>query len=288
MRPVNLIPPEERRGDRAPLRTGALPYAIVAVLALALIGVTAVTLIGNQIKDREAEIAALETREAEATAQAEALRPYAEFAALSEARDATVTSLAQSRFDWERVLRELALVMPENIWLTAVTGTVSPTVALEGATTVDGRSEVQGPALELVGCGDDHEAVAGFVAALRDIDGVTRVGIASSERPEATTDSSTSPTTDSASPGSSDDCRTRDFIARFEIVAAFDAVPVPAAAEAAPAAPAVPAEGEAPAATESGEEVADALTEQQRARDSASEQTDEAKEATNLIPGVTR
>ena len=26
MRPVNLIPPEERRGDQAPLRTGPLAY----------------------------------------------------------------------------------------------------------------------------------------------------------------------------------------------------------------------------------------------------------------------
>ena len=29
MRPVNLIPPEERRGDHAPLRAGALSYVIV-------------------------------------------------------------------------------------------------------------------------------------------------------------------------------------------------------------------------------------------------------------------
>ena len=33
MRPVNLIPPEERRGERAPMRTGPLSYVVVAVLA---------------------------------------------------------------------------------------------------------------------------------------------------------------------------------------------------------------------------------------------------------------
>ena len=41
MRPVNLIPPEARRGEKAPMRTGALSYVIVAVLAAALVGVTA-------------------------------------------------------------------------------------------------------------------------------------------------------------------------------------------------------------------------------------------------------
>ena len=31
---------------------------------------------------------------------------------------ATVTSLADSRFDWERVMRELSLVLPADVWLT--------------------------------------------------------------------------------------------------------------------------------------------------------------------------
>ena len=31
---------------------------------------------------------------------------------MSEQRVATVTSLADSRFDWERVMRELALILP--------------------------------------------------------------------------------------------------------------------------------------------------------------------------------
>ena len=43
----------------------------------------------------------------------------------------TVSSLAQSRFDWERVLRELSLVIPEDVWLVKVTGTVSPAVDLD-------------------------------------------------------------------------------------------------------------------------------------------------------------
>jgi Tfp pilus assembly protein PilN len=264
VRPVNLIPAESRRGDNAPLRTGPTPYIVVAALVIALALVTVMTLTSNGVKDREDQIATLEAREAEARARAEALQPYAEFAALSDARDATVTSLAQSRFDWERVLRELALVIPDDVWLTSATGTVSPEAGLEGGDGVDGRDEISGPALELIGCGTSMEAVAGFVAALRDIDGVTRVGIASSERNAPTQE--TSADAGAAPTGATADCRTRDFIARFEIVAAFDAVPAPAAAEAVPP----PAEVAAPAPE----------------TNSVEEQTGEAEEATEIVTGL--
>ena len=60
MRPVNLIPAEERRGERAPLRSGPLAYIVVGALVAALLGVTALVLTGNQIADRKAEVAQLE------------------------------------------------------------------------------------------------------------------------------------------------------------------------------------------------------------------------------------
>lgn len=290
MRPVNLIPPEKRRGDRAPLRTGALPYVLVGGLAVALAMVTFVTLIGSKIGDREAEVASLEAQEAAASAQADALRPYAEFASLSVARDATVTSLAQSRFDWERVLRELARVIPEDVWLTEATGTANASVQIQGATEIEGRDDVAGPALELIGCGANHRAVAGFLAALRDIDGVTRVGIVSSERVAGTVDTSIE---GSSTAG---DCRTRDAIAKFEVVVGFDAVPAPAVPGATPP-PATTPEASTTSAgastTSTGEstdpEVADLNAQQQQARDSAAEQTGEAQNAANALPaGVSR
>lgn len=274
MRPVNLIPPEDRRGDRTPLRAGSLSYVLVGALALALAGVTTLVLTGNQISDREAEVVALEAREAEANEVAEALKPYAEFASLEQARTATVSGLARSRFDWERVLRELALVIPSDVWLVGVTGTANPNVQLEGGPSIQARSTVPGPALELTGCGASQESVARFVAALEDIDGVTRVGVAASGRPE-----------EEASSGSAEDCRTRDFIAKFELVAAFDEAPIaPAPGSATPAAPAP----SAPQTPVDDAGVAEAQAQEQEARDSTAEQTGEAREATNLIPGVAR
>jgi Tfp pilus assembly protein PilN len=281
MRPVNLIPADERRGDRAQLRTGVLPYVIVAALAAALVLVTLMTLTSSKISDREAEVASLEAQEAAAAARAEALRPYAEFAAMSVKRDATVTSLAQSRFDWERVLRELALVIPDDIWLTEATGTASASVQIEGETAIEGREEVAGPALELVGCGANQKAVAGFLAALRDIDGVTRVGLAASERVSGDTPIGSG----SVTAGADADCRTRDAIAKFEIVVAFDAVPAPAVPGADPSTEPLP-DGSTTAAADSG--VAEVAAQEQAAAQSTAEQTDQAQEAANVVPGVSR
>ena len=78
---------------------------IVAALAIALVAVTVLVLTSNQITEREAEVASLEARRRRRDGSRRRAAPYADFASLSQARDATVTSLAQSRFDWERVLR---------------------------------------------------------------------------------------------------------------------------------------------------------------------------------------
>jgi Tfp pilus assembly protein PilN len=223
MRPVNLIPPEDRRGDSAPLRTGPLPYILLAALVALLLGVTAAVVIGNQIAEGKSEVAKLEGEDAVASAKAKSLASYTQFRTMSEQRVATVQSLADSRFDWERVMRELSLVLPQNVWLVGLTATATPGVSVQGGGGASNmRPAIAGPALELVGCAHGQEAVAGFVTALKDIDGVTRVGVQSSELPEEKAGGGEGGGSDS----SGDECRTRKFIAKFEIVIAFDAAPV--------------------------------------------------------------
>ena len=242
MRAVNLIPQDERRGA-GPARAGLLSYFVLGALVVVLVGVTALVLTSNQISERKAEVARLQDERSATTARAESLRAFADFSAMQQERTATVTALAQSRFDWERVLRELSLVLPSDVWLTELEGSVASDVELEDTVDVTTRANVDGPALELIGCTVSQEAVGAFAATMSEIDGVTRVSVAKSQLSEQSTGE------DSSSGGgeSTEDCRTRDFITRFEIVAAFDAVPQPVGADpAAPALPAPPA-SEAPA-----------------------------------------
>lgn len=226
MRPIDLTPSDERAGARKPARGGPLAYIVVGALVLALTGVILLVLANNQVSDRKAELTQLESQTATAEAEAAKLAAFAQFHSVSEQRVTTVTNLADSRFDWERVMHELALILPKDVWLTNLTGTVRPDVAVEGGANISLRAGAAGPALELVGCAEGQESVARFISDLKGIDGVTRVGVLSSQLPAGAGGEGGS---ESSTP-SSGTCQTRSFIAQFQIVVAFDAAPIPAAA----------------------------------------------------------
>jgi Tfp pilus assembly protein PilN len=267
MRPVNLIPPEQRRGDQAPARAGAASYVLIAVLFATLFAVTGYVLVGNDVKEKETELAAVETDRADAEARASALTNFAGFQTMKEARVQTVVSLAQSRFDWERVLREITLVIPETVWFTNISGSVSPEVVPPKAASISVRADVAGPALTMIGCARSQQDVAALIAAIGDIDGVTRVLAERSEKPAGAIDPA-SGSGDEASSG--DDCRTRDFIAKFALVAAFDEVIAGASAplDAAPVATASPATS---------------VPEQEQARANVESGTAEGRDAAGLL-----
>jgi Tfp pilus assembly protein PilN len=248
MRPVNLIPADQRHGQHAPMRTGPLPYLVVGVLVALLAGVALLVIANNQISEKRSELTKLEREDHAAEAQARRLAAYVQFAAVHEQRLQTIASLADSRFDWERVMRELALVLPHDVWLSEITASAS-----SGAGSAEGGSGgglsggVDGPALVISGCAAGQEGVAGFVTALKDIDGVTRVGVEESALPsqgEGTVSAG-------GGEGASGDCQTRDFIAAFNLTIAFDAAPAPAVAEGAPGTVTASAE-ETASSTESG------------------------------------
>ena len=121
-------------------------------------------------------------------------------------------------------MRELALILPDDVWLTNLTGTAQPR-RLGQRRGQHRPAQHRSPARRWSwsAAPRSQDAVAGFVSALKDIDGVTRVGVQSSQLGGGAGGGKRHP----AGGGS---CQTHDFIAQFQIVAAFDAAPVPAAA----------------------------------------------------------
>jgi Tfp pilus assembly protein PilN len=254
MRPVNLIPVEDRHGQNAPLRTGPVAYIVIGALVLALAGVTMLVLTGNKVADSKSELAQVKSEDAAAKSRAESLASYTQFAALHEQRVETITSLADSRFDWERVMRELALILPHDVWLNSLEASASSEAGGSGGTSGGGSlsSSIVGPSLAIGGCAAGQDAVANFVTALKDIDGVTRVGVESSELAGEDEGAGSSGESGSAG-GGGGGCRTRSFIAEFKLVVAFDAAPVPLS-EAEESAPVTPTEkSEEAASQETGE-----------------------------------
>jgi Tfp pilus assembly protein PilN len=226
VRPVNLIPKEERRSE-SPFagRSGGGVYVVLGVLATAVIAVLAVVLTSNGITDRKDKVAELKRKQATAETAAAALRPYGTFVDLQQKRVETVDSLVNSSFNWGRVIRSLAKTLPSDVWLVSFKGTVAPGIELDSTGSGSGgsleglRANAPVPAVELIGCTYSQANVAQMMVDMRNIADVTDVVLGKSERPESTQ------TQASGGQGSSGECRTNYHITKFEILVVLGDAP---------------------------------------------------------------
>jgi Tfp pilus assembly protein PilN len=190
MRAVNLLPADQRRGGSSPGRSGPAVYVVLGALAALVVFVGAYVLSANEVNSNRSRLAQAQQEATSLEQQAAAFKPYHEFANLSQTRVQTVNQLADSRFDWERVMRELAQALPSDVWLTSLVGTVAPGVNLEGATggaaTGSLRSALPLPAVEMIGCTESQAGVSRVMARLRTLNGVQRVSLAASEKADST------------------------------------------------------------------------------------------------------
>src|SRR5215218_4224178 len=258
MRAVNLLPPDLRSGPKgsAPVvssgveNSGAGAFVVLGVLAFAVLALAAYVLAGNTVKDRQAELAAATAKSAAVTQQVTALKPYADFESVANARVQTVKDLANSRFDWEQALRDLSRAVPQDVTIAAFKGDLGTSSTSSGGI----RGAITAPAITLTGCTYSQTKVAMLMARLRNIDGVTRVSLSKSDK-EATTASAGADRTTPSATGycGRNDVPAFEMIVFFEGAAAASTAPTPAATPAAGATPApagtTPASTAAPAAT---------------------------------------
>jgi Tfp pilus assembly protein PilN len=225
MRAVNLIPSDQRRGAGSGVRP-VRSYVLIGALAVLVLLASVYAVAGKKVSNRKAELARVTVQADRAEARAGELAPYTRFAEMSQKRVATVTSLAESRFDWAHVMHEVGRVIPSDAWLTTLTGTVSPGISLEGSGSGTGslRSALGVPALEIVGCTTSQSNVARMMSRMRLIDGVTRVALDASEKAEAAGGGG-------SSNGSGGDCRQgRTSFPKFSMVVYFAQRPATATA----------------------------------------------------------
>ena len=190
MKAVNLLPPDLRgapkkaagRKPAADTPAGVGAYIVLGVLATAVAALAVYVLAGNAVKDREAKLATAQAEAKNAEQRAAALKPYADFEALVNQRLTTVRSLAEARFDWNRALNDLSRALPKDAMLTEVSGDVSPTAGGSGSSGSTMRSALTAPALSLKGCVSSHTGVATVMSRLGNIQGVTRVTLAKSDK----------------------------------------------------------------------------------------------------------
>jgi Tfp pilus assembly protein PilN len=191
MKAVNLLPSDMRGAgkpasavvagsDEATGRVGA--FAVLGVLAFCVVALAAYVLANNTVKDRKAELETATAQAKTVTRQADALKPYADFAAQAQERVQTVRDLAASRFDWEQAFRDIARVVPAEVTLSALNATISSQAGSSGSGL---RSAIAAPAIDLTGCTNGGQRdVATLMSRLGNIDGVTRVSLSKSEKPD--------------------------------------------------------------------------------------------------------
>ncbi len=182
MRPVNLLPASDR-GRRAAAVPPNASYIVLGVLAGLLLAVVAVVMTGNQVATRTTEIAEAKQQTAVAQAQVAKLGPFGQFSAVKETRLNSVTSLSSARFDWERLMRELALVLPKDVWITEASASVAGDVGSAAASPEAGAAPA-GPKIQVIGCAPGQADVAEVMVRLRNLHRAEDVELAESSRPE--------------------------------------------------------------------------------------------------------
>jgi Tfp pilus assembly protein PilN len=177
VRPVNLIPQEQRR--RTPSEgSGKGAYGVLGLLAVLLVMAVAYVLTANNVTERKSQADEARVEADRLEAQAQSKGEFSAFEQIAMTRVASVSGVAATRFDWERFMRELSRVMPAGSWLISADASVTgatPSGASTGSTDATAEGATGGPAALLTGCTPKHSDVARMMVRLRQLHRVTDV-----------------------------------------------------------------------------------------------------------------
>jgi Tfp pilus assembly protein PilN len=186
MNAVNLLPAKHRPRQATGGKSGS-SYVLLGVLGALVVAVLLYVVTVNSINNSKGEIAQAQAEAQQANAQADALGAYGNFAKVKQDRVTSVKKLASGRIDWERVLREVAHVLPSGVWVNkadAQDATGGGTTSTSTSTT-PGATAAQ-PQITLAGCAWSQPAVAEALVRLKQLDGASDVTLDHSTRPQDT------------------------------------------------------------------------------------------------------
>jgi Tfp pilus assembly protein PilN len=209
MRAVNLLP-EKHRPRRPTGGQRGSSYVLLGVLGAIVVAVLLYVLTANSINQAKTDIASAKDEAARANAQAEQLGAYGDFAKVKAERVAAVKQLAEGRMDWERLVRELAHVLPGGVWIQNASAADSPADATaSGASSSSSSSTTDpnaGPSLTIQGCAPDQRSVAVSLVRLRELQGAVDVKLDHSAAPTPGGASGAGNVPSASGAGSSGDC----------------------------------------------------------------------------------
>jgi len=122
VRAVNLLPRDESKRPRKRMTltsqlTLVLPFVVVLLLAAGYL------LASSKVNDNKSTLKALQDELAAIPPVANQPQPNAELVVQRDQRISALALALQSRVAWDRVLREVSSVLPEDVWLTSLSAT---------------------------------------------------------------------------------------------------------------------------------------------------------------------
>lgn len=181
MKRMNLLPPELRPREGG--RRGAA-YAVVGALFASVVAMLVYGIVLGGVRSDETELASLKEETRQAQARADALSPYGAFANMKNQRERSIRTVADTRFNYERLTREVARILPTGVWIGQVEVAPAPPeedIVDAGADSVQG-SLTPPPAMTISGCAPNQDVVADTLDRLRALTGATNVELGSSSR----------------------------------------------------------------------------------------------------------
>jgi Tfp pilus assembly protein PilN len=183
MRPANLLPADARR-----VTSGVLPPEAFAALGA---GFLVATLIGagyvvehSKVSQREKELAGVKAQLAAVPAPKPAKETISPtLTAEKDARMTVLDSALSQRVSWDTVLRELSLVLPDDVWLSTMTAKAQTA----DAAATDPNAAGASTAMTLTGFTYSQEGVARLLTRLALVPHLGNVQLQSSSGSEVGT-----------------------------------------------------------------------------------------------------
>jgi Tfp pilus assembly protein PilN len=203
MRAVNLIPADQRGGAvKVAGQSEGGAFVVLGLLAGLAVMALLYGMAHHKISSNTGQAATLTAQAQVAQAQADQLAPYTSFAALHQQRLEAISQLVDTRFDWAHAFHEIGRVLPYDVALSSVHGTVGAAVTTAGAaapapvtpppatsasaaasSVTSATPAGSTPTFTLNGCATSQSEVAVVLDRLRLVDGVSDVELQSSTKP---------------------------------------------------------------------------------------------------------
>jgi Tfp pilus assembly protein PilN len=119
VRAVNLLPRQEPKRRRARMTVG-VQLALVSPFLVGSLLAAGYLLASSKVNDNKATLKALQEELAAIPPRVAAPQANAQLSLQRDQRVAALGAALQSRIAWDRILREISSVLPEDVWLTSL------------------------------------------------------------------------------------------------------------------------------------------------------------------------